>query len=82
LAESSEVEPLVEAVTQYVARRLLERERALAAQSLPIGDGAGRDIKAERRRWRWNAAKAFIFGLMAGIAVLFAIAWLFAPPSN
>jgi hypothetical protein len=82
LAESSEVEPIVEAVTQYIARRLLERERALAAQSQPIGEEAWRGIKGQRRRWRWNAAKAFIFGLMAGIAALFAVAWLFAPPSN
>lgn len=82
LAESPEVEPIVDAVTQYVARRLVERERALAVDSPPpVGPLGWRDVKAERRRWRWNAAKAFVFGLMAGFAALFAVAWLLAPPS-
>jgi hypothetical protein len=76
LEESSEVAPIVEAVTQYVARRLVERERALAAQSQQTVKESWRDVQAERRRWRWNAVKAFFFGLLAGIAVLFALAWL------
>jgi hypothetical protein len=76
LEESSEVAPIVEAVTQYVARRLVERERALAAQSQQAVKESWRDVQAERRRWRWNAVKAFFFGLLAGIVVLFALAWL------
>jgi hypothetical protein len=74
LEESSEVPPMVEAVTTYVARRLVERERSLAAQPLAGKDG-WRDINLERRHWRWNAVKAFFFGLVLGILALFMIAW-------
>lgn len=79
LEESGEVAPIVEAVTQYVARRLVERERALAAQSQQAVREGGRGVKAERRRWRWNTVKAFFFGLLAGILVLFAVALLNGP---
>jgi hypothetical protein len=78
LVESGEVEPIVEAATQYIARRLVERERALAGQSQQMGREAWRDIKTERRHWRWNAAKAFFFGLILGILALFAVAWTLA----
>ncbi len=37
LGESEVVETMVEAVTDYVARRLLEREKALAADRPPVG---------------------------------------------
>jgi hypothetical protein len=77
LEESSEVAPMVEAVTTYVARRLVERERSLAAQPLAGKDG-WRDINHERRHWRWNAVKAFFFGLLLGILALFMIAWMLA----
>jgi hypothetical protein len=79
LEESGEAEPIVEAVTQYIARRLVERERSLAAPSLQLTPEAAR--KAERRQWRWNVAKAFFFGLIAGILALFAVAWMLAPGS-
>jgi hypothetical protein len=75
MAESGEVAPIVEAVTHYIAGRLVERERSLAAQSQP-GTAGWRDIKAERRQWRWNAVKAFFFGLIIGVLVLFAFAWM------
>ena len=77
LEESSEVEPIVQAVTNYVARRMVERERSLAAQPA-AGKEAWRDIKAERRHWRWNAFKAFFFGLVLGILALFIVAWMLA----
>lgn len=78
LVESGEIAPIVEAVTQYIARRLVERERALAAQSQQEIIGGWRDVKVERRRWRWNAIKAFFIGIIAGIVALFALAWLLA----
>jgi hypothetical protein len=74
LEESSDVAPMVDAVTKYVARRLVERERSLAGQPL-VGRDGWRDIKLERRHWRWNAVKAFFFGLVLGILALFMIAW-------
>ncbi len=80
LAESPDVETIVDAVTKYIARRLVEREKALAADAPPIAHRALRDIRVERRRWRWKAVKAFVFGLVAGFAALFATAWLLAPP--
>lgn len=82
LAESADVETIVDAITKYVARRLVEREKALAADSPPIAHAALRDIRVERRRWRWKAVKAFVFGLLAGFAALFVTAWLLAPPPN
>ncbi len=82
LAEADEGEPIVVAVTQYVARRLVERERALAADTRPFAQELLRDAQTERRRWRWNTAKAFFFGLIVGFAVLFIIAWVLAPASR
>jgi hypothetical protein len=77
LAESYEVPALAEAVTRYVARRLVERERALS-------DDAGRGVaqsvlRRERYRRRWRAIRTFIFGLLAGVAALFALAMLSNP---
>ena len=76
LAEAGEVEPIVEAVTQYIARRLVERERSLASATPSEGWS---DAKAERRHWRWNVAKAFVIGIVIGVLVLFSIAWMLAP---
>ena len=78
LAESGDVGPIVAAVTQYVARRLVERERSLAALSPQLGKETWRDIESERRHGRWNAVKAFFIGLIAGIVALFAAAWVLA----
>ena len=77
LEESTEVVPIGAAVTNYIARRLVERERSLAAQSQP-GTETWRDVAGDRRGWRWNAVKAFIFGLVIGMLLLFAVAWIFA----
>jgi hypothetical protein len=76
LAESYEVKEIVQAVTRYVARRLVERERALA-------DDAGRSpavdlMRGERRRRRFRTLRAFIWGLILGAAALFAAAVLSA----
>ena len=76
VADSGDVAPIVTAVTQYVARRLVERERSLAGLSPQLGKETWRDIKTERHHWRWNAVKAFFFGLIAGIVTLFAVAWM------
>ena len=76
LAESGDVASIVGAVTQYVARRLVERERSLAALSPQLGKETWRDIESERRHWRWNAVKTFFIGLIVGIVALFAVAWM------
>jgi hypothetical protein len=78
IAESFEIEKIVDAVTSYIARRLVDREHALAAGST----FPDLTLRAYRRRRRWGALKAFIFGLIVGIAALFAIAWRFAAPPS
>ena len=80
LAESYEVRDLVGAVTRYVARRLVERERALADDSAatPLPAGFKPEAVLGRRR-RGHPWRAFFLGLLCGIAVLFAIAWLNLP---
>ena len=79
LLESVHIDEIVEAVTKYVAQRLIERERALV-------DGAPsglRDLeleaRLERRSRRRRGLKAFLFGLLAGFAILIAAALLFGP---
>jgi hypothetical protein len=69
IAESHEVAAIVDAVTDYVARRMIEREHALVATPAP------RPVAAEKpRRSRfWS----FALGFVIGAAALFGLA-LFA----
>jgi len=78
LAESHEINDLVEAITSYVARRLVERSRALAEDPglfLRIGRA---EAARERKRRRWRAFRALVFGFLMGLFALFAAAWLLA----
>lgn len=77
MAESSEVQPIVDAVTRYVARRLIERERALVADTTPESEPVAGLRGASRSRWRGLAL--FIVGMLAGAAALFAVAWFVEP---
>jgi hypothetical protein len=77
LAESYEVPAMADAIKRYVARRLVERERALA-------DDAGRGVAQAvlyhgRRQRRWRAAGMFFLGLFVGIAALIALAIITRP---
>jgi hypothetical protein len=77
LTESYEASELVAAITQYVARRLVERERALA-------DDAGRGVaqavlRHSRHHRRWRTVRTFLLGLVVGVVTLFALALLSAP---
>ncbi len=80
LAETGNVVEMVDAVTRYLAQRLIERERALADGTMPMLRDLQREPKLERRRRRWRAVRAFLFGLLAGFATLVAAAILF--PGN
>jgi len=80
LAESFESDEIVAAVTRYVARRLVERERALTEAPNTLTPQAQRDALSLRRRRRWRAVRAFLFGLIIGVAALFAAAWWLGPP--
>jgi hypothetical protein len=73
LAESAQVDVIVKAITQYVAHRLIERERALAGAA-PERDAEGRPSARAGRGPVW-----FVLGMMAGAAALLAAAWFIAP---
>ncbi|MFZ0068914.1 MAG: hypothetical protein WAK90_22360 [Pseudolabrys sp.] len=77
LAESYEVPALVEAIRRYVASRLVERERALSDD---VGRGVAQSVLQRNRRQRyWRTVRTFIYGLIAGVAVLVALAMLSNP---
>jgi hypothetical protein len=77
LAETGNVVDVVEAITKYVAQRIIERERALAEGSFPIIRDVRREARFQRHRKRWRGLTAFLFGLLVGFAVLIAAALLF-----
>lgn len=67
LAESHEVPKMVDAVTDYVARRLIEREQAMVVTPImPL------TAEKPRRRGLWT----FALGFLAGAAALFGLALL------
>jgi hypothetical protein len=71
LAESHDVPTIVDAVTDYIARRMIEREHAMVVTPAPAADAA----PASNRRARlWT----FAFGFIAGIAALFGFALVMA----
>ena len=76
LAESYEVPEAAAAVTRYVARRLVERERALADDAGSKDSVTQKIHRLERSRRRWRAIRTFIYGLIVGIAALFVLAML------
>jgi hypothetical protein len=67
LAESHDVPVIVDAVTDYVARRMIEREHALVAT--PVVEPA-EETKPRRGGKFWS----FLFGFILGAAALFGFA--------
>src|SRR5436309_6332213 len=60
IAESHDIPPIVEAVTDYVARRMIEREHAMVATpSAPL------TAERPRRSRFWSFALGFILGALA-----------------
>ncbi len=78
LAESHEIPDIVQAVTTYVARRIVERQRALDEDPDFIQRVAQSAAERERRRRRWRAIGAFLFGFALGVVGLFAAGVLIA----
>lgn len=70
LAESNETAPIVQAVTDYVARRMIEREHAMVATPLPAAITVA---KRGGRGW-WT----FALGVVVGMAALFGVALIAA----
>lgn len=66
LAESHDTAVIVEAVTDYVARRMVEREHAMVVSPEPLPAAAA----PPRRSRLWP----FVFGFVLGAAALFGIA--------
>jgi hypothetical protein len=81
LAETPDVPEIVDAVTRYVAQRLVEREHAIADATLPLMRNLRREARFYRRR-RWlRAVAAFLLGLLVGCAALIAAALILGPRS-
>jgi hypothetical protein len=79
LAESYETAEIKQAVTRYVARRMVERERALSDDA-PFGQAAAQKmVEHEQRRSRLRAFRTFIYGVILGVAALFVFALLHGP---
>jgi hypothetical protein len=79
LAESQNIPEIVDAVTKYLAQRLIEREHALAAEEPPSIRDVREEARLERRRKRRRALWAFVLGVLSGIGLLFAAALLSGP---
>jgi hypothetical protein len=67
LAESHDVPVMVDAVTDYIARRMIEREKAMIVAPAPAAASAPAPKKSSRL---WT----FAFGFFAGLAALFGFA--------
>jgi len=79
LAESHEIPEIVQAVTIYVARRLVERQRALAEDPALLARAPAKEAERYRRRRRWRIFAAMLLGFLIGVLALFALAvWLAA----
>jgi hypothetical protein len=78
LAESHEIPELVKAVTDYVARRLIERERALDEDPEFITRIARPEAARTLRRRRRRAWGAFVLGFVLGALGLLCAALLAA----
>jgi hypothetical protein len=74
LAESYEIPDVVKAVTDYVARRLIERERALDEDPDFVTRVGRPEAARARRRWRRRELAVLVFGFVLGlIAFLLAL---------
>jgi hypothetical protein len=78
LAESHEIADVVKAVTDYVARRLVERERALDEDSELMHRVGGREAVRSRGRQRRRGLAALALGFVLGIVTLAVVAFVLA----
>jgi hypothetical protein len=81
IAESHEIPDIVQAVTTYVARRLLERQRALADNPDLLAQAAPKEAERHRRGRRWRVVGALALGFLIGVVTLLAVALLMATKS-
>ena len=79
LAESHEIPDIVQAVTTYVARRLVERQRALEADPDLLTRLSNKMARHYRWRRRWRTLGILTIGFLAGVATLFVLAAALSP---
>lgn len=87
ILETPEIDDMADCLTEYIAERILEREKALEGdwlnrrlREVALEQSAARTHKASAKGTRWMAVVAsFAFGLLAGVGSLVAYAW-FAHP--
>jgi hypothetical protein len=80
LAENVSIPEIVDAVTRYVAQRMIERERALSDPGSAATGDLRREILFRRGRRRWRSFRMFVLGVLAGLAALVALALIFPGP--
>jgi hypothetical protein len=78
LAESHEIPEIVRAVTIYIARRLVERQRALDEDPDYINRVTPKAAARERRRRHWRTFGVLVLGFVVGVVTLIAAALIFA----
>jgi len=72
LAESTEIEPMVAAITRYVARRVIAREQTLAA-SATAALAEPKPAAEPRRASRTSTLLTFFVGIVVGAIALFTL---------
>ncbi|MES2602869.1 MAG: hypothetical protein V4602_18860 [Pseudomonadota bacterium] len=84
IAESHDIPVMVDAVTDYIARRMIEREHAMvvtpapATSPAPVVTVAATPTAATVSTKRRSAVWTFAFGFAAGLAALFGFALVMA----
>jgi hypothetical protein len=78
LTESHDIPEVVKAITAYVARRLVDRQRALDEDPDFITRIAPSEAKRERRRRRWKATGSLLSGFFLGLLSLVAAGLILA----
>jgi hypothetical protein len=81
LAESHDIPEIVQAATSYVARRLVERQRALDEDPEFITRITRGEAGRALRRRRWRTFGVLALGFVIGIVALIAAALIFASKS-
>ena len=80
LAESHNIPDIVQAVTTYVARRLVERQRALEEDPGLIARVPAGEAKRYRSRRRWRALGWIALGFFGGLVALILLGFVLSSP--
>ena len=81
LAESHDIADIVQAVTGYMARRMVERQRALDEDPEYITRVTRGEAGRTLRRRRWRSFGVLLLGFLLGLASLIVAALIFAAKS-